>query len=858
MVIGRERPLAAAMDLLLAGVSVDIVGGRGSGRSTFLRALASRLEDREWTVVRARGIASLRQHSLGALHLAGFGTATGARPATLNETARALAERLRARTGVLLVDDWDDLDESSWGVVEYVRRDAGVPVVISRLQGLRARHTPTGLPASTLEPAYVIDIEPLRFDEMESVLREHLDAPVEAGTMSRLFAKSGGNVGLLLTLVDASIREQRMSRRSTGEWEASRDLWSGALRAVLEAHLEGFEDHTRDALEIIAVVGVADLETVRKLVPWEILELLEERGTIAIVPSAGRRLVTVVPPLLVEYFRHEPLATRRTRLIELVEDKLGAGLGEQESEPDEPRRSISSVDDALFVRLLQERARTLRLVTAAEWAVNPSPAAAVRYATALMHVSTETVRSTVEGIIDTVDPSLGDGASLAEFVVLRAQWRAYVAGELDEAIAQLRRDAADLSLGPYRRLLDAAQVRLLVNLREVPQDFTSKLEVEDDLPGPVKITLWETQMLVLVCLGRFDDARRVFAEVSTLDDGHASHLSRALMGLALLGAGRHWEGMDFLGRGFDEAHGYLDVDALRTFGAALALGHMLAGDYTAADDVLETLHSAGDPAVYPPGIPLALLSISAVINIRRGKVSAGERFAAEIEKLEYPDGPLPGQSRAWPRAQLLAFEGDLTRAGEVLWSSGTDLWNRNARYAGVTELLSSLELVPAVERLADVRQKLRDLPDARSLAAYADFVAAGVAGDPAAMLASVDVLEDRGLAGLALSACKLAATAFAKAADPEREAAARAREERLRTDLAGRQIDTARFAATATALTEREKEVGRLAAEGLTNPEIAIRLVLSVRTVESHIHRLLRKLDLQGRQGLSNHLEALR
>jgi DNA-binding NarL/FixJ family response regulator len=40
-------------------------------------------------------------------------------------------------------------------------------------------------------------------------------------------------------------------------------------------------------------------------------------------------------------------------------------------------------------------------------------------------------------------------------------------------------------------------------------------------------------------------------------------------------------------------------------------------------------------------------------------------------------------------------------------------------------------------------------------------------------------------------------------------------------------------------LTAREQEVARLVAEGLTNKEIAARLQLSVRTVESHVRHVL-------------------
>ena len=60
-----------------------------------------------------------------------------------------------------------------------------------------------------------------------------------------------------------------------------------------------------------------------------------------------------------------------------------------------------------------------------------------------------------------------------------------------------------------------------------------------------------------------------------------------------------------------------------------------------------------------------------------------------------------------------------------------------------------------------------------------------------------------------------------------------------------------RQAAEPLPLTDREREIVMLIGEGLTNREVAARLTLSLRTVESHIYRAMAKTGTSGRDELA-------
>jgi RNA polymerase sigma factor (sigma-70 family) len=88
----------------------------------------------------------------------------------------------------------------------------------------------------------------------------------------------------------------------------------------------------------------------------------------------------------------------------------------------------------------------------------------------------------------------------------------------------------------------------------------------------------------------------------------------------------------------------------------------------------------------------------------------------------------------------------------------------------------------------------------------------------------------------------LAALGRADGAEREREAASRAL----------RKLG-ALPAASGQSVTPREREVLALVAQGLTNRQIAERLVVSEHTVHRHVANILRKLDLPSRSAAAAH-----
>jgi ATP/maltotriose-dependent transcriptional regulator MalT len=142
-------------------------------------------------------------------------------------------------------------------------------------------------------------------------------------------------------------------------------------------------------------------------------------------------------------------------------------------------------------------------------------------------------------------------------------------------------------------------------------------------------------------------------------------------------------------------------------------------------------------------------------------------------------------------------------------------------------------------------------PSAVATRAHVDAL---VAGDALALSASSDRFEAMGSMLLAAEAAAQEAAVHTAAGRKGSAATARGRATVLMSRCEGARtpalLDLTTDPAMAT-LTDREREVVRLAASGLTNRDIAERLFVSMRTVTTHLYRSYSKLGVNEREHLA-------
>jgi DNA-binding CsgD family transcriptional regulator len=771
--------------------------------------------------------------------------------------------RLREGAGdapfLLAVDDAHLLGEMSVALLHLVLT---TPSPIRVLLSVRTGEPlPQGMVALWKDEMLArMDVGPLSREATEELVLTVLGPAVPASVLDRIWELSRGNALFVRELVTTAV--ERRARGADGRVDLTAEGTQARLRDLVEEHLRLLEPRWRTALEIVAVGEQVPLAATEKLIDPADVEALEERGLVEVTGSGGAETVQMAHPLHGEVMAAGlPRLRRRTILRDLVTavgdgegiDRLRLATWRLESgDPGEPeqllglaREALARLDHRLAERLalaaggggradaglvlgealagqgrIEESEAVLAALHPAE-AEQVARVAVARSSNLFLHLDRS---ADAFGVLRTAEEELdGHPDWQAECRSVLAQMLMF-SFRLDEA-GQMAEDLLADPAAPEPARLRAAPVA--VTVRGAAGRVGSGLALFDDalfaaaqrhrrdVPyGDVQLRMARFQALYWQ-----GDARAL--DAYTADDLglRLDHRPPSLRGIlagfrggALLARGRAGAALAELNRS-SRALAESDWFGQRPLAEAMrARAAALAGDLETAEEAIGAADAsfAADMLRGARTLPYIELSRSWLLAAKGSRAEAGQRSLALAMALEGAAKPI---------------------AVEVVHSA-----------ARMGQAADALDLV---DRLAAAV----DGPYAAAVAAHVHALASGDADDLAAAARGFEVI---GAELVAAEAHRSAANAYRRAGRGASAAVADRRVEAL-LEWCGhpRSPGLEPVGVMGEELTDREREVAVLAARGRTSPEIAATLFVSVRTVDTHLHRVYRKLMIEGRHQLA-------
>ena len=848
--------MAAIEAAILASDASGIVvyGAAGVGKSRIAREALSVAEAHGCECRYVIGTSSARAVPLGAF--------TTWAPSGVTDTVqllRGVIDSLTAAssdaTVVLCIDDVHLLDDLSLFVVHQIIQRGAAKVLLTVLDG-------EPLPAAVKEiwkggRFERLDLQPLSLDATTALLSATLSGPLDLDAAQRLWKLTRGNVLYVRNIVEQEVADGRVVNQH-GYWHWTGDpIMPPSLVELIEARIGDLPAGVDDVVDALAVGEPIELAVLQRITDPAAVEEADSRGLITVEPGIAGVQVRVAHPLYGEVRRRGAPATKLRRLRGLVATEL-AGSAERDDIQVVVRRATLSLDSDLApdVDLLVRAAHGAvwlgdlslaeRLAQAAgrvESGLEPN----IVRAHALSWLGRGEEADAVLAETDTGQLTDGDRARFAFFRASNLLWALGDPARAKEII-----DDASRATPPQAHGYLDAFLTVYWFATDQPREAlqASKKLAIDDLPAVVGAEIaWALATIAA-------DAGRTAAAADTADAGYIaatrsfdaphmrfniadSHVS------ALLLAGRIGDATEVAKRVEQQA---ADLPgAAQLLGAAVAGRAALgAGDLHSACALLEQAavgmsrtHASGWGYRYH--IPRATaLAISGSINEAAAALAALDNVRRPFRSLDYE----LSLARAW----VSAGQGAVSEAITVLLSaaqraSATGQFaaevlclqtaTQFGDYSGAPRLRELVGMVegPRVGAAARFAEALRD-DDAAQLASVSDeFELLGdrVAAVDAAAHAAL-VYRRKGLRGSAL-ACSTRAAALA--------------------EQCGASTSVLHQAGEPLPLTDREREIVMLIGQGLSSRDIAERLTLSVRTVESHVYRAMLKTGTTSRDELA-------
>lgn len=851
----RHAVAALAEDAKFHGVA--LVGQSGVGKSTLAHTLADTLKSHGATVRYVLGTQTASTIPLGAFSLSVTVDEPREPAAMLAAAQRALEREDRL---VVVVDDAQLLDPLSATLVHQLAAGGSARLIVTIRFGDQVPDAVTALLKERL--LLSLRIEPFAREQTEALARAVLGGVVDNRLINELHGRTAGSPLMLRSLLSAG-RESGVLVHTDVGWQLR-----GALRAdrqlheLLEFRLQSLTPEELEAVEILAAAEVLDWEILRELCDPNVVGRLERRAVIRVVADGSNTLARLHHPIFGEAAMQRAGTVRARQLTTLLAQQLQKQMRRQEERSKVP-------DVRARIRLAQFMTRSDLtpdlglIVEAAASAVTMSDIACgedlARFAfergagvTAAL-VLAEAIGwqgrgDEVEAMLNDVDL---DGAD--EWVFL--QWSCLRAANLFFSCGRV--ESARLALADVRERVDREALLPLVTAMEAAfacfsGDVRTALDLgfaacRPDVDPVVRTWAATWTCWALALTGRFAEVQRVadVGRVAVLDQ---SGPCRFAMGLAEvvaqaavgdnLAAERVWERYAATTRVWPAADAF--VHAMH---GLVQLGR---GALASACGAFRDAISAMSPG-FPPGWLMLVTAWSAQAEGARGERAAA---AAALLRSEDAYGPqvavfLPELelARAWERAcvgETMAAQTHAVRAAKIAQQAGMYAVEMRALHTAVR-----FDDRSQADRLAELAEIL-NTPLARATAQHARGLAEhdGDLLDDAA-----DRFADMGALALAADAAAQAAREHARFGRRGKELESSTHAHRL-AGQGGIRTPAVNAAASPLPFTARENEIAKLVTAGLSNRQIADRLVVSVRTVEGHVYRMFAKLGIERREQL--------
>jgi DNA-binding NarL/FixJ family response regulator len=861
LLLGRDaacRVIGGALDADPPG-NVVIVGPAGVGRTRLAREALFLAEGKGRPTRWAAGTRAAARVPLGALAHLLPAVETGADTlALLQQATRAIVGDCAGAPRVLGVDDVHLLDPLSVTLLHQLAAGGAVSLVLTVRTGNAVQD-----PAATLwkdGSATRIELQPLQREDAERLIGHCVDGLVQTRTVERLWRLSGGNPLYLHELVEDGLRTGRLRRYG--------DLWSWVgemvpsqrLSEIVLAHLGDMDTDEWRALKVLGTAGTCSVEQVVELSSPDAVTALERRRAID-DDAGGSEEIRVAHPLYAEVIRSlVPEAERQRILRRLARDQAAHGCDEHLL-----RRAAVLLDSGATAHggpLLTAGARRAvaqmdlplaeRLARAAVKEGGGFPA----HATLVEAVRWQGQPVLAEELATAAVPAASSDDDRARLAAARALTLFCGLEQADQARAVLREARATVRDEGARALLAAAEA-MLAFLGGDPHGAVRQGRTVLSAPAGAAHPLAAAAVAAgLAVTGRTGQALTT-AEMGRLAlASHPDPAERVYTHVTLAQA-------EILALGLSGQFGQLEQRAAELHRQNLATAPEWIGDAIACVHRGWAALASGRPHVASRWLAEALPALeerdpAGLLPLCRSSLAAARALVGDVcAARRLIDGSQPARARAiavfdplrrMAEAWVAAAEGRRGQAGALVLEAAEMAARQGQEAVEAILLHDGLRLGQGpkiVDRLYQQAERL-DTPFMADLAAHA---AASVADSAEGLDQASSRFEQTGALLLAANAATEAASAHERRG--ERRAAAAAR---LRAATLARECGLTRGPALDVlplpALTAREQEVARLASAGLSNQAIADRLVVSVRTVETHLSNAYAKLGINSRADL--------